>query len=103
MKVNICGILHKVILCDDNFDIDAHFGQIDYKTATIKVNNKLSGDIEGETIVHEMLHGILTHLGYDEQSNDEQFVNAVSNAIWQGFHIRLFEVEGEADAKKFEM
>lgn len=31
MIVNICGIPHKVIATEDNFDLDVHFGQIDYK------------------------------------------------------------------------
>lgn len=28
MIVNICGIPHKVIEIEDNFDLDVHFGQI---------------------------------------------------------------------------
>ena len=31
MRVNICGIQHEIIEMDDNFDLDCHFGQIDYK------------------------------------------------------------------------
>jgi hypothetical protein len=89
MKVNICGIPHEIIFCEDNFDEAIHFGQIDYKTATIKINKDMKPEIQEETIIHEMLHGILVHLGYDEKSDDEQFVNAVSNAIYQGFDIKI--------------
>lgn len=35
-----------------------------------------------------MIHGILVHLGYSEQSQDEQFVQALANAIYQGFDIK---------------
>ena len=41
-----------------------------------------------ETICHEMIHGILVHLGYSQQSQDEIFVQALANAIYQGFDIR---------------
>lgn len=89
MKVNICGIPHKVIGYDDKFDANSlHMGQIDYKTGEILVNQDLADEIKIETICHEMIHGILTHLGYMEYSNDEQFVQALGNAIYQGFSIK---------------
>ena len=89
MKVNICGIPHTVIECTDNFDVDTHFGQIDYKACEIRVNKDMADEAKEETIIHEMVHGILVHLGYSEQSQDEQFVQALANAIYQGFDIRV--------------
>lgn len=88
MKVNICGMLHDVIECDDSFNIDAHFGQIDYMKCRIKINKDMHEDMKREAICHEMLHGMLVHLGYQEQSSDEQFVQALANAILQGFEIK---------------
>ena len=35
-----------------------------------------------------MTHGILMHLGYDDLSNDEHFVQAIGNAIYQGFTVK---------------
>ena len=87
MKVNICGITHKVIECEDSFDIDTHFGQIDFRKAIIKINKDLDNQVKKESICHEVLHGILVHLGYDDLSSDEKFVNAVSNGICQAFSI----------------
>ena len=55
---------------------------------TIKVNKDMHSDMKNEAICHEMVHGILVHLGYQEQSQDEQFVQALANAILQGFDIR---------------
>lgn len=88
MIVNICGIPHKVIECEDNFNVDTHFGQIDYKTCEIRINKDLTEENKKETICHEMVHGILVHLGYTEQSQDETFVQALGNAIYQGFKIK---------------
>lgn len=88
MTVNICGIPHEVIEHDDNFDIDAHFGMIDFKKCEIRINKGMSEECKKETICHEIVHGILVHLGYHEQSNDEQFVQALGNAIYQTFEIK---------------
>lgn len=89
MKVNICGITHKVIECEDNFDVDTHLGQIDYKACEIRINKDMATEAKEETICHEMIHGILVHLGYSEQSLDEQFVQALGNAIYQGFDMKF--------------
>lgn len=88
MKVNICGIPHTVIECEDKFDVDTHFGQIDYKACEIRINKDMATEAKEETICHEMIHGILVHLGYSEQSQDEQFVQTLANAIYQGFNIK---------------
>lgn len=94
MNVNICGIYHEVIEKEDNFDADCHFGQIDYKAAIIKINKDMPESLKKETICHEMIHGILVHIGYQEQALDEQFVQALGNAIYQGFNIKEAQ-EGE--------
>ena len=98
MIVNICDIPHKVIECDDKFDMDSHLGMITYVDAEIRINSKLKGAMRKETICHEMVHGILVHLGYDNLSDDETFVHSLGNAITQSFDIIDFnfsEDEGE--------
>lgn len=94
MKVNICGVKHKVVECEDKFDTDLHFGQIDYKTCEIRINKDLPEESKKETLCHEVLHGMLVHLGYAELSQDEQFVQALGNAIYQSFEIKA---ESEVD------
>lgn len=91
MKVNICGIPHEVVETTDNFNVDCHLGQIDYKDLSIKINKDMPKIAKEETLCHEMLHGMLFHLGYNNLANDEQFVQALGNAIYQGFVIK----EGE--------
>jgi len=94
MKVNICGVPHLIICREDSFDADAkHFGQIDYARCLITVNSDLREEARKETICHEMVHGMLVHIGYDELSQDEQFVQALGNAIYQGFDIKVEKVE----------
>ena len=90
MTVNICGIPHEIIEAEDGFNSDAtHFGQINYLKCNIRINKDMTEDMKRETICHEMLHGMLVHLGYHEQSQDETFVQALANAIMQGFDIHI--------------
>lgn len=93
MIVNICGLPHKVIEKEDNFDMDCHFGQIDYKKCEIKINKDITNENKKETICHEIMHGILVHLGYNNLANDEQFVQAIGNAINQSFNIKIVDDE----------
>lgn len=89
MKVNICGIPHTVVECEDKFNSDCHFGMIDYQTCEIRINKDMSEESKKETLCHEMVHGMLIHLGYSSYSSDEQFVQALSNAIYQGFEAKI--------------
>lgn len=89
VRVNICGIPHTIIEKEDVFNADGiHFGQIDYKKCEILIAKDMTNESKEETICHEMLHGMLVHLGYDELSQDEKFVQALGNAIYNGFMIR---------------
>lgn len=86
--VNICGIPHSVLLCDDNFDTDLHLGQISYASATIKINRNASEAMQMQALIHEMLHGMLIQIGRNEESNDECFVQSLANAINQSFTVK---------------
>lgn len=89
MTVNICGIPHEVVEHDDVFDAnEIHFGQINYKTCRISISKGMTEEMKNQALCHEMLHGILVHLGYNEQSADEQFVQALASAINQSFEVR---------------
>ena len=94
MKVNICGMLHKVIKCPDLFDADGtHYGQIDYGKCEIRINDGISKENFEETLCHEMLHGILVHIGRGDLSADEALVQALANAIYQGFEVKEWRLE----------
>lgn len=88
MTVNICGLPHKVVEVEDKFNMDCHMGMIEYKDLIIKINKDMPPEAKAETLCHEMVHGILVHLGYTDMSNDEQLVQALGNAIYQGFEVK---------------
>ena len=94
MTVNICGIPHKVIEMEDNFTSDTtHLGEITYSQAEIRINKNIPNKMKKEVLCHEMIHGIFIHLGYDEYADNEQLVQQLGNAIYQGFEIKESEEE----------
>lgn len=94
MKVNICGIEHTVIECEDNFDTETHMGVIDYAHAVIRINKDMSDQLKKATICHEILHGMLVHIGREDLSEDEQLVTALGNAINNSFEVKETSDEG---------
>lgn len=87
--VTICGIKHTVEYVKDRFDADIHCGQINYKEAQILINEDAVKEIQSETLWHEIVHGILAHIGQSELNNDETFVNLFALAL------NALEIEAE--------
>lgn len=86
--VSICGIPHKVILCEDSFDTDLHLGQIKYAAAEIRINKDASPEMKMQTLYHEMVHGMLIMIGRNDEASDECFVQAFANALYQSFQLK---------------
>ena len=87
--VNICGIPHVIAYEEDKFQIDdVKFGYIDYQNAKIYINSNVAEEIQAETLCHEIIHGILFHIGRQEMSDDEILVQALANAINQSFNVK---------------
>jgi len=98
MKVNICGIKYDVIEKPMNFSAsDFNFGEIHYDNAEIILNESLSCEIKEQTLCHEITHGILHHIGCEDLNGNEQFVQAISQAIFQGFEIKRFDSDMKGD------
>lgn len=89
MTVNICGVTHNIKYKQDHFDTDLHLGRIDYAKAEIVINADAVSTIQHEALCHEITHGILVHIGRDDLSCDETFVQSLANAIAQTFTVRL--------------
>lgn len=97
-RITICGIPYTIVLEKDNFDVDLHFGQIDHKTCTIRINDDISEALQFEALCHEMIHAILVHIGRSEMSQDEEFVQSLANAINQSFVPKIRE--GDSDDRQ---
>ncbi len=57
-------------------------GEIDYINQTIKLEKGLSDELKKEVLIHEILHGILEKLGFDDLNNDEQKVQSIASTLY---------------------
>ena len=87
--MKICGVNYEVVETEDMFDSDAtHFGQVDFKRGKIILNKDMSDDVKAETLVHEVTHAILVYIGRQDLTEEEPFVQALGNAIFQTFDLK---------------
>lgn len=85
MSINILGIPYEVVEVDQIEKNCRVVGQIDYMNQTIKIEKGLAKDYRDQTIFHEILHGILEGLGYNDINSDEQKVQSIASALHQVF------------------
>ena len=86
--VNICGIPHEIIETEQTIGTDTTLGQINYGEAKIYINKGIAPQLKKEALCHEIIHGILIHIGRGELSEDECFVQSLGNAINQTFDVK---------------
>ena len=56
-------------------------GHIKYTQTSVEIEVGLSEQAKVQTIWHEIIHGILTQSGLNEQSNDERLVEILANGV----------------------
>ena len=82
-KVLICGIPHKIryknVIAEEEDGIIN--GLIELSKCRITLKKGMTKRFEQETLTHEMVHGILHHIGRYELAEDEEFVQALANGI----------------------
>lgn len=96
MKVNICGMEYEVMICDDPFGTDSA-GQIDFRRFKIRLASDLCLEAKGEALCHEMVHGMLYHLGYSDLAENETLVQGLANAIYNSFYTAMEEMFEEKE------
>ena len=58
-----------------------YVGHISYDAEIIEVKKGLSRQNEAQVVIHEIIHGLLTHGGDTEISGDEHFVDRFAYAM----------------------
>lgn len=96
MTVTICGIEYEVVVCDDFFGTN-FAGQTDYRQLKITLASDLCPEARREALCHEMVHGMLYHLGYNELSENETLVQGLANAIYNSFYKVVQKMCGEVE------
>ncbi len=95
--VTICGIPHtieEVPVIDEEREGIVQ-GEITYNEAKIRIKKDLPYEIKQEVLMHEVVHGILYHIGEAELCGDERFVQALANGIHNSdLRLQITESEG---------
>lgn len=79
--VKIGGLIYTISKKADLQGKDGPWGQIRYKTQEIELDDSLSEQLEDQTLIHEMTHGILVEAGYTEHEEDQ--ANRIGLILYQ--------------------
>lgn len=81
-KVTILGLEYKVEEVEVVDMQEALWGKIDYENLSIRIDASLSDARKQQTLLHEVLHGILEELGYRKLNEDENAVQGIAAALY---------------------
>ena len=89
-KVNICGVPYKVkeVQSIDEGEEGIIQGKISPHETTILLKKSLPKKLKKSVLFHEILHGLLIELGYNDLSENETLVQSLSNAMYQTFELK---------------
>jgi Zn-dependent peptidase ImmA (M78 family) len=96
-KVKISGIDYDISIAENrkaNDDGDILMGEIVYHQASIYINEDLNEQLKEATLLHEIVHGILYHMG-SEMNDNEKFVEGLSSGLHQVFRDNNWSLGGE--------
>lgn len=81
-KVAILGLDYKVEVVEVVDGQEALWGKIDYENLSIRIDASLSDARKQQTLLHEILHGILEELGYRKLNEDENAVQGIAAVLY---------------------
>lgn len=84
-EVKIFGETYEVIEQEIIDNMVEKIGLIDHMQNKIYIKKSLSEDKKKVTLIHEILHGILSQLGFDDEHDNEHLIDSLSTAIYQVF------------------
>lgn len=79
--VKIGGITYEVSKSPDLQGKSGEWGHIEYKTAQIVLDDSICEQVEDQTLIHEIVHGILVEAGY--VNHEEEQVDRIGKVLYQ--------------------
>lgn len=98
--INIMGIPYEVIEVDQISKEQMLAGEIDFIHQIIRLDKGLSSETKGQTLMHEIMHGVCQGLGLYELGGSECAIQSIASALYQIFHehfIFSFETVSETE------
>lgn len=94
--VKICGVPYEIIDKDYIESGDGRcLGMIYYDECKIEIRKGQHPDYYMQSLVHEVVHGMLVMIGRNDLSADETFVQTMALAITQTFDLKEADMRGE--------
>ena len=88
-RIMVAGIPFEIQYCHENFG-DGNCGEIEHCKQIIRINEDMAPEYKKQTLIHEMLHGILVMIGRNDLSMDETFVQSLAQGIYtSGFGLNI--------------
>ncbi|NQJ30538.1 hypothetical protein HO564_08130 [Streptococcus suis] len=79
--VKIGGVVYEVSKKPDLQGKSGEWGHIEYKTGKIVLDDSTSQQIEDQTLIHEIAHGILVEAGYVQ--HEEEQADRIGKILYQ--------------------
>ena len=87
-KVNICGIPHKIVEKKIIDGRSSYLGMITYGECLIELKKGQPPELYKQSLIHEVVHGMLVNIGRNDLSEDETFVQSLAMAINLTFDLK---------------
>ena len=83
--IKVGGFIYRVQVVPHISETDSKVqtGVIDYLASEIRLLDKEGWQARRQTLVHEVIHAILTYCGQYEANNNEEMIDALSNGLFQ--------------------
>lgn len=80
-SVKIGGLTYTVKKVSDLQGKEGDWGHIQYKTQEITLDDSLKEQLEDQTLIHEITHGILVEAGYND--HEEEQADRIGKILYQ--------------------
>lgn len=87
-EVKICGIPYKIVEEDIVDGSSSYLGMITYSQCTIQIKKGQPPELYTQSLIHEIVHGMLVNIGRNDLSEDETFVQSLAMAINLTFDLK---------------
>mgnify|MGYP007041251774 CR=1 FL=1 len=81
--IEILGVPYRLKHVDTISREELRIGEIDFLRQEILLLNGLEKEIERVTLWHEVIHGIFSQLGFEDEAVNEHLIQSLANALYQ--------------------
>lgn len=81
-KVRIVGIDYKVEYVEVVNKSELRYGEIDFMNCVIRIDKTVPEAVQKQTLIHEILHGLCSALGFSELNENENAIHSLASELF---------------------